>query len=84
MSKLFGAVEIGGIYDLQLLALFGAFALLVRNAAAGLASRLAGSLALAAAAVLSAFAQVTGFDGKNTFHNRTSIRNMLHSIMPLK
>ena len=36
-------------------------ALLVSNAAAGLASRLAGGLALAAAAVLCALAQVLGF-----------------------
>ena len=37
------------------------FALLVSNTAAGLASRLAGGLALTAAAVLSAVAQVLGF-----------------------
>ena len=49
---------------LQLLAL----ALLVGNAAAGLASRLAGSLALAAAAVLGAVAQVTGLDSLDVFH----------------
>ena len=49
---------------LQLLA----FALLVGNAAAGLASGLAGSLAFAAAAVLGAFAQITRFDGLNMFH----------------
>ena len=56
----------------RLLALFGAFALLVGDAAAGLAGRLAGSLAFAAAAVLCAFAQVTGFDGQNVFHGSTS------------
>ena len=49
--------------------LFLALALLVGNAAAGLASGLAGSLALAAAAVLGAFAQVTGFDGLNMLHS---------------
>ena len=53
----------------RLLALFGAFALLVGDAAAGLAGRLAGSLAFAAAAVLGALAQVTGFDGLDVFHN---------------
>ena len=53
---------------LQLLALFVALALLVSNAAAGLASRLAGGLAFAAAAVLSAVAQVAGFNGLDMFH----------------
>ena len=60
-------------YYLQLLA-FLAFTLLVSNTAAGLASGLAGSLAFAAAAVLSAFAQITGFDGLNMFHGVTSIK----------
>jgi len=55
--------------------LFGAkllirvFALLVCNAAAGLASGLARSLAFAAAAVLCAFAQVTGFQSLDMFHD---------------
>ena len=54
---------------LQLLAfLLGVFALLIGDAAAGLASGLAGSLALAAAAVLGAVAQITGFDGLNMLH----------------
>ena len=43
-------------------------ALLVCDAAAGLASRLAGGLALAAAAVLGALAQIAGFDGLNMLH----------------
>ena len=43
-------------------------ALLVGDAAAGLASGLAGSLALTAATVLSALAQVTGLNGLNMFH----------------
>ena len=43
-------------------------ALLISDAAAGLASRLAGSLALAASAVLCAVAQVTSFDGFNMLH----------------
>ena len=57
--------------DVRLLALLSALALLVCNAAAGLASGLAGSLALAATAVLSAVAQVTGFDGLDMFHSFT-------------
>ena len=56
---------------MQLLAFLDAFALLVCKAAAGLTSRLAGGLALAAAAVLSAVAQVTGFDGLDMFHSFT-------------
>ena len=44
------------------------FALLVCNAAAGFAGRLAGSLALAAAAVLCALAKVAGLDGIYVFH----------------
>ena len=44
-------------------------ALLVSDTAAGLASGLAGSLALAAATILSALAQVTGLDGLDMFHN---------------
>jgi hypothetical protein len=55
----------GGILHLRLLAL----ALLIGDTAAGLASRLAGSLALAAAAVLSALAQVAGLDGLDMFHD---------------
>ena len=53
---------------LQLLAFLAALALLVGDAAAGLAGRLAGSLALAAAAVLRAVAQIAGFDGLNMSH----------------
>ena len=56
---------------MQLLAFLGVFTLLICNAAAGLASRLAGSLAFAAAAVLSAFAQITGFDRLDVFHDFT-------------
>ena len=54
----------------QLLAfLFSVFTLLVSNATAGLAGRLAGSLALTAATVLCAVAQVTCFDSFNMFHH---------------
>jgi hypothetical protein len=45
-----------------------AFALLIGNAAAGFASRLAGSLALTAAAVLCAFAQILSIQRLNTSH----------------
>ena len=45
-------------------------ALLVGDAAAGLASRLAGGLAFAAAAVLGALAQIAGLDGLNMLHGR--------------
>ncbi len=43
-------------------------ALLVCNPAAGLAGRLARGLALAAAAVGSALAEITGLNRKNVFH----------------
>ena len=45
-----------------------ALALLVSNAAAGLASRLAGSLALAASAVLCALAKVSSLDSLDMLH----------------
>ena len=54
-----------------LLAFLGALALLICDAAAGLAGRLARGLALAAAAVLCALAKVTGLDGLDMFHNFT-------------
>ena len=61
---------------MQLLAL----ALLIGDTAAGLASRLAGSLALAATAVLGAFAQITGFDGLDMFHDYSLLKiTFLHS-----
>ena len=42
---------------------------LIGNTAAGLAGRLAGSLALAAAAVLGALAKVTSLDGIDVLHD---------------
>ena len=51
--------------------LFAVFALLVYNAAGGFAGRLAGGLALAAAAVLGALAEVTGLNGLNVLHSCT-------------
>ena len=56
---------------MQVLALLSALALLVCNAAAGLASRLAGGLALTTTAVLSAVAQVASLDGLDMFHGFT-------------
>ena len=54
----------GGIF----LFLFFVLALLICDTAAGLASRLARGLALAATAVLCAVAQVTGLQGFDMFH----------------
>ena len=52
--------------------LLGALALLISDTAAGLASRLARSLALAASALLCALAKVTGLDSLDMLHNSTS------------
>ena len=52
-----------------LLAFLFGFALLICNAAAGLASRLAGSLAFAATAVLCAVAKVARLDGFDMLHD---------------
>jgi hypothetical protein len=62
------AADSGGILCLQLLAFLGALALLIGNTAAGLASRLAGSLAFAAAAILRAVTQIAGLDCLDMFH----------------
>ena len=59
-----------------------ALALLIGNTAAGLACRLAGSLALAAAAVLGALTQIAGLDRLDMLHNRTSIFSGKH--VPIK
>ena len=47
---------------------FALLALLVGNAAGSLASRLAGSLAFAAAAILGRFCKISGFKSLNSFH----------------
>ena len=59
----------GSFLACQLLLAIGVLALLVGNAAAGLASRLAGGLALPTAAILSAGTQVPGLNGLDSFHN---------------
>ena len=59
----------GGIWFAQIILLLFSHCL-VGHAAGGLASGLAGSLALAAAAGLNALSQVTSSDSLNTFHNR--------------
>ena len=64
------AVYAAAFRHLQLLA--GALALLISDAAAGLASRLAGSLAFAAATVLCALAKVLCVDCLNMLHGETS------------
>ena len=68
---------------MQLLAFLSAFALLVCDTAAGLACGLAGSLALAAAAVLCALAQIAGVQSFDMFHTVTfypKILNLYFSI----
>ena len=62
---------------LQLLAL----TLLVGNAAAGFAGRLAGSLAFAATAVLCAVAQIAGFDGSDMFHYSNLHKNSYYNYI---
>ena len=61
------AAQTGGIFFKNKLLIL-VLALLVGDAAAGLAGRLAGGLALAAAAVLGALAQIAGLDGLNMLH----------------
>ena len=56
---------------MQLLAFLSTLALLICNAAAGLAGRLAGGLALAATAVLGAVTQIAGLNGLDVFHSFT-------------
>ena len=51
--------------------------LLVGNGAGGLAGRLTGSLAFAAAAVLCALTEVAGLEGLDSFHGFISILSVL-------
>ena len=64
-------------FVLQLL--FLAFALLVCNTAAGLASRLAGSLAFAAAAVLCGLAEVLGCESLDVL-DRYVLQKMFFTV----
>ena len=61
-----------GTFSVSKNLLVGVLALLVSDAAAGLAGRLARGLAFAAAAVLSAGAEVTGLESLNLFHDKIS------------
>ncbi len=63
----------------QLLAFLGALALLICDTAAGLAGRLAGSLAFAATAILRTLAQIAGLDGLDMFHS-----SYLHNKYPFQ
>ena len=60
-----------------LLFLLGVLALLISNTAAGLASRLAGSLALAASAVLCAVTQIACFNRFDMLHDKHLRKNIL-------
>ena len=62
----------------QLLAL-RALALLICDTAAGLAGRLAGSLAFATTAILSALTQIAGLNGLDVFHSSN-----LHKNFPIE
>ena len=57
-------------YKSTLLAVVLVLALLICNAAGGLASRLAGGLALAASAVLNCVVEILGFDSLDSVHNK--------------
>jgi len=52
-------------------------AFLVCNAARGLASGLAGGLALATTAVVYALSEVTGLDGLNSLHDNISLHEIV-------
>jgi len=69
----------GGIFLSQRFLLVSVFALLVGDAAAGLASGLAGSLAFAAAAVFGAVAQTAGLKRLDSFHDKNSISACLNT-----
>ena len=68
---------IGGIFLFVVLL----FASLIGNAAGSLAGRLARGLALAAAAVLGALAEIAGSNGLNMLHCSFSSMNILFSII---
>ncbi len=71
----------GGIFQKKLFLVL-AFALLIGDAAAGLASGLTGSLAFAATAVLGARTEIFGLDGLDMLHVDASITlNLIHYII---
>jgi hypothetical protein len=75
----------GGIFQKPLFLVL-ALALLIGNATAGLAGRLAGSLALAATAVLGTGTKIFGLDGLNTLHDDASVTyksDSLYHIWPI-
>ena len=65
----------------QKLLLVLVFALLDCNTAGSLASRLAGCLAFAAAAVLNAFLHISCLDSNNSFHGEKSPYKILFSLL---
>ena len=67
--------KLGGISYVQLL-----LALLIGDTAAGLASRLAGSLALTAATILCALAQIAGLNGLDMLHDSNLHRNFPSNV----
>jgi len=69
----------GGIFLSCFYLLVSVLALLVGDAAAGLAGGLAGSLAFAAAAVFGAVAQTAGFKRLDSFHDKNSISACLNA-----
>ena len=66
---------------MQLLAFLGALALLICDAAAGLAGRLAGSLAFAATAILRAITQIAGLDGLDMLHGYNLHKNVRFNVI---
>ena len=64
----------------QLLAFLRALAMLIGNTTAGLASRLAGSLAFAATAILRALTQIAGFNGLDMLHDSNHHKNVLVDV----
>ena len=79
MKRIKNAAISGGIFLSRRFLLISVFALLVGDAAAGLASGLAGSLAFAAAAVFGAVAQTAGLKRLDSFHDKNSISACLNT-----
>ena len=66
---------------MQLLALAVVLALLISDTAACFTSGLAGCLALATAAVLCAFAEITGLNCLDMFHDRNLHQNICKNFI---